>query len=421
MTALFLTWVALLGADRINLLGADSPFVLTPYLVLSPLVVLGEVARRIRTGRGLQLSRRTPTFCLLALALMSLAVSSVFVSRDLSSSAPRVAQLALMLGGAFAVAMAVQDRDDLGALFARGARLGLLLYALFDVAQLLAWLEIVPTSLPEQQAMLQLSPDMYAGVVPRLSGMVMDSNRGGLLLVLFGYFVAAGDEDRARAWRWISLAAVLLLLTLSRSSMLAAGGAIAMLLFEGHRVQLPRRLIASFATVVVAVSALLLTDPRVRGDAFSAIEPLRQRFTLLEGSSQDHVRLLDRGVATATGSVSVALHGIGYGSSHLALQDFFPGDRYGNFHSIYVGIFAEAGIFALLVLVLLMAVPLVGAGAHRPLVVAVALFGLFYGALAEPAFWLALVLAWLPPWTITSRPKASASVTAMPNTAPSTN
>ena len=419
MTVLLLMWIALLGADRINLLGDGSAFVLTPYLVLTPLVFLGEVARRVRTGSALEWSRRTSTFCVVALALISLTLVSVFVSRDLSSSAPRVAQLTLMLGGTFAVAMAVQDRDDLGMLFARGARLGLLLYALFDAAQLLAWLKLLPMRMPEQGAVFQLSPDMYAGVVPRLSGMVMDSNRGGLLLVLFGYLVAAGDRHRARAWRWISLGAVMLLLTLSRSAMLAAGGALAMLAIEGHRFQLPRRLIVSVAMVIVAITTLLLVDPRFRDAAFSSVEPLRQRFTLIEGSSQDHVRLLDRGVATATHSVGVALHGIGYGSSHLALQDFFPGDRYGNFHSIYVGLFAESGIFALLALLLLLGVPLLQSWAHRPLLVAVALFGLFYGALAEPTFWLAVVLAWLPPWTSTSRPNASTSVTAIANTAPS--
>ena len=37
-------WVALLGADRIDILGGEGPVVLTPFYVLTPIVVWTEGA-----------------------------------------------------------------------------------------------------------------------------------------------------------------------------------------------------------------------------------------------------------------------------------------------------------------------------------------------------------------------------------------
>ena len=177
----------------------------------------------------------------------------------------------------------------------------------------------------------------------------------------------------------------------------------------------------ALALLMAGFSAALLVSPPLRDAVVQAAAPLQQRFTVLEGSSQDHLRLIARGVATATQSLATVTQGIGYGSSHVVLQDFFPGDRYGNFHSVYVGIFAESGVFALVVVVLLIGVPLVRDGPFQPLVVALALFGLFYGALPEPAFWWSLALAWLSWAPSTSRPKAITSATATPSTSPSSN
>ena len=90
-----------------------------------------------------------------------------------------------------------------------------------------------------------------------------------------------------------------------------------------------------------------------------------------------------------------ALIGLGYGSSYLVLDDIFPGNRYGNFHSLYVSMFAESGVFALLLIVVLLAVPLARRGPYRALVLGLVVFNVFYQATVEPAFWAVLALAWL--------------------------
>jgi hypothetical protein len=421
VTVLLLLWVALIGADRINLLGAHSAFVLSPFLLLTPMVFLGELVRRHRAGSRITLSRSLLGYVVLALLLLSLCLASVFVSRDLNSAAPRAVLLTFMLTSSFGVLLVARDRSDLNEVLAKGARWGLFVFALFNAAEVLSWLKIFPEQLPSASGILRLAPDVYGGFVPRLSGMVFDSNRGGLVAVVFAFLVANGDRNRARAWRWVTLAGVLILLTLSRSGILAAAACVAMAAINGASLKLPRRLIALLSVVACAVLTTLLMVPRSRDIASTGIEPILGRLSVVEGSSQDHLRLLERGTSIATESIGAAVHGLGYGSSHTVLQDFFPGDRYGNFHSIYIGIFAESGVFALLTLLMLIGIPLARGGEYRALAASVATFGIFYGALSEPAFWLAITLAWTSLPNINSLPKARVSATAMPRIAPSSS
>lgn len=410
-----------MGADRINLAGENSPFILTPFLVLSPIVVLGELRRRLRENSPVTVPRGLLGFFVLAMLLLSMAMGSVYLSRDFSTSAVRVVQLALMIFGTLSVVMVARDRPDLDEILARGARYGIAVYFAFNVAAILVFFNILPETFPTGVGILRFAPYLYAGLIPRLAGMVEDANRGGLILVFFCYLLAHGDRNRARMWRWLVLATVMLLLTLSRSAILAASGVIGVMLLSGSGVRIPKRVLFALSLIAAGATATLLLVPSSRNIVATSLEPILGRLTVVEGSSQDHLHLLIRGVYTGTRSIGAALHGLGYGSSHMVLQDFFPGSRYGNFHSVYVGIFAEVGVFALITVLLLIGVPLSMRGPYRPLVAAVALFGVFYGALTEPLFWTVLVLAWSGFPASISRPKAIVTPTATPRIIPSSS
>ena len=90
-----------------------------------------------------------------------------------------------------------------------------------------------------------------------------------------------------------------------------------------------------------------------------------------------------------------ATMGLGYGNAYLELQDMFPGSKYGNYHSLYVTMFAEAGVFALLLMLALLAGPLLRGSFWRPLVAGAVAFNLFYQTTTEPSFWFVLALAWI--------------------------
>ena len=414
-------WIALIGADRINFLGQHSAFVLTPFLVLTPLVLVTELWRRHKTHSGLTVPAGAVPFVVTALALVSISMASVFVSRDFSSAAPRVVLLCVIISGTLGVSLVTRDRNDLLEILAQGGRLGVALFATFNVAAILSWLNLIPPQFPNDLGILRFAPYLYAGIIPRLAGIVEDANRGGLLLLLFAYLIGLGDRNRGRAWRWMSFAALLLILTLSRSAMLASAGVLSVLAMTRASFGMPKRFILTASVLIVAISTTLLLVPRAREFASIGLSPLVQRLTVAEGSSQDHLHLLQRGVYVGTRSINAAVTGLGYGSSHTVLQDFFPGNRFGNFHSVYIGMFAEAGIFALILLLVLIGVPLISHGQFRPLVAGVALFGVFYGSLAEPAFWFTIVFGWVGLPAINSRPKATARPTANASTAPRNN
>lgn len=431
MTTLLAVWFALLAADRIDFFVGQGPFVLTPFQALTPVLVLLAWSDRMRRREPVAVRGRAALLMLLLLALVALVVGSVFVSMDVFRSAMRAMQLVTVAFGVVMLRLLI-PASTLTPGLVRGARLGVRLYAVMCLLQLLALAGVIPESLPSADVpLLRIMPSLHGGLLPRLSGFTNDSNRSGLVLLVYGAVLLWHDGRRHVGT--LASAVLLMLLTLSRSSLLAAAAALAWETWQSwqrprprageHDVRVPRSRAADgigivAALTMAAVALVLLGAPRVRVAAARVLAPVAERFTVERGSGEDHLRLLARGVETGTRSVPVAMHGIGYGSAFLVLQDFFPGDRYGNFHSVYVGIFAEAGIFALLVTVMLIAGPLVWRTPQAPLAVAVSVFGVFYGALAEPTFWFAISAAWLPLFS-NARPNATSSATATPSTAPS--
>ncbi len=193
----------------------------------------------------------------------------------------------------------------------------------------------------------------------------------------------------------MTIGIVLLLLTLSRSALLAAASLALIAAWSAWRGRLSPGVMLATTSGVALVTALLLSSPDLRRQVGRALEPLGARFSLAEQSAQDHTRLLDRGMEEATASVRRAAVGAGYGESFLLLQDIFPGNRYGNFHSLFLTVMVESGVFALMLLLVLLGVPLLYDSPLRPMVAGLVGFNIFYQSLGEPTFWLVLALAWL--------------------------
>jgi hypothetical protein len=409
---LFILWVALIGADRIDFLGGAAPFHLTPYLVLTPLVLCSELVRRHLGGRRIRIPRPGTSFLLLALVLLGLVGGSVFVSPELTKSAARAALLVVHLAGSLAVLLAAWDRGALDRLFERGAVAGLLLFTLFDALQLANLAGAVPDLYRLGSLAIDLVPSTYGEIVPRLSGTVADQNRSGLVLLFFGWFVGYRPGRGPRAGL-LALAVVLSVLTLSRSAAIAGLAAFVVLVLERRVRHVSPRFVLGVSLAVAAATCALLASAGARDWVVASLEPLAQRLSLDEGSSQEHFMLIGRGIGEGTASLSRLATGIGYGSAYTVLQDVFPGNRYASFHSLYVTMFAECGVLALACLLVLIAVPMVRGGRYRALVVGAAVFNLFYQAQTEPTLWIIFALGWLAmPPTTPRRPRAPSGPTA---------
>lgn len=393
--ALLALWIALIGADRIDLLGGHGPFTLTPFIALTPLVILSELARRGRRRTPVALSRDAIGYAAVGGALLAVIVTSTLLSDEVMVSGARSSLLIYQVTGTFVIALLASDRPDLARVLATGAALALPLFLYSGVMEVLWFLGHGPESVRFASATLTFNDIQTVGIIPRLSGPVGDGNRAGFVLIV--YLVMLSRGIRGAAWRWaaVTVALILLITTISRSAALAGVATLAMaIVTRRHRMSARGLAVASLS--VLAAVAVLLVFPRTLVPVENlAYSPLASRVSPAEGSAHSHVELLERGAEEGTESVRQSLIGIGYGNAYLVLQDIFPGNKYGNFHSLYATMFAEAGIVALLLVLVLMGVPLVRGGDWRPLVAGAVAFNLFYQSTAEPAFWFVLAMAWL--------------------------
>ena len=388
-------WIALIGADRIDLLGGHGPFVLTPFLALTPVVMIAEFGRRRMTSRPVMVSRTAIGYAAIAATLVFLVASSAFVADDMPVSASRVGLLVADIVGTFAVALLVSDRSDARRIFARGALLSLVIVAAFDVREILWFIGRGPESARLGSVLFRFDDLQVIGPLPRLAGAGGDGNRAGFVMVCFAAMIAVGEPRRWLRRVGLGLTGVFYLVAASRSASMAALAALGVALLTS-RATIPRRAVFALALLMALGPAFYLARPRLVARAASAIaSPLSERVSTSKGSAQGHVELIERGVNAATESVPRAMIGLGYGSSYRVLQDMFPGNRYGNFHSLYVTMFAESGIFALLLTLIIICTPLIVGGEWQPLVAGALAFNVFYQATAEPVFWFVMASAWL--------------------------
>ncbi|MBX3172990.1 MAG: O-antigen ligase family protein [Gemmatimonadaceae bacterium] len=415
---LILLWVASLGADRLDLLGGRGPILLLPFQVLTALVVFTEWRRRLRGGRWPAISAEAWTFIALVLGLLALMALSVLRSADVAVSLGRAALLGATAVGVPLAVWGMADRSDMLAILARGARWGLVVAVVFNALALLSLLGAAPGEFVFGAASVNAEPSMY-GVIPRLSGAASDMNRGGLMALLHAVLVALDRPAKRGQLAWVLLGLFLALGSLSRSVYLAAAPVVLLLprfMEQRSRAAWPRA--AAVVLAAVAVFAAVLLQPNIRESVAESAAPLAARFSLQEGSSQAHAFLFSRAVSVATSDVTTTLLGIGVGTSFRVLADFFAGNPYGNFHSTWLTLWVESGIFAALVALALVLLPLRRAGPLRGVLLGLALYNGFYNGLGEPLFWVMLALAWLAPQLLVPPRDASQQLAAQaPTTA----
>jgi hypothetical protein len=398
--AIFIAWIALLGTDRIDLLGGRGPILLLPFQLLTVLVVASEWRRRAAARTLPQITPGAARFAALVLGLLALIALSILRSADVGVSLGRALLLTATAVGVPLAIWGAADRDDILTLLARGACAGLLVAVVFNAAGILSLVGVVPTELDAGPLRLSFATSVYE-LIPRLAGGASDMNRGGLIALVHTVIIAIAVPAVRGRRAWIALGAILVVGSLSRSVLLAA---IPALLFTPrlHAARAGRTALAlGLALVALASSALLV--PKVREATTRVTAPLAQRFSPQEGSAQAHAFLFERAAEVGTRDLPGTLLGIGFGTSFRVLADFFAGNKYGNFHSTWLTLWVESGIFAALVALALLALPLRQRSPLSGLLAGMILYNAFYNGLSEPLLWVALALVWIAPQVLERR------------------
>lgn len=385
-------WIALLGATRIDLLFGEGPLVLTPFLVISPVLVLAEFRSTSRTLTRLHLSVGAESFVLALTGLVILLTLSAFFAYDLATASRRLSLLIAQLGLVTALGLLLLLREDRTEILVRGARWGIVGIVICNALQLLAfasggqWAGGGP---------IDLTPGLYFGVIPRLTGLNADPNLGGLATVVFTWLLWRFGTPDDRTRRLVRVGILCVILTLSRSAMLAGLVIIAISSLNARAVRVTPGAIGTLAAVVSVLLVPYLFSPS-GADALDALGGmLGTRLTFDEGSSSQHIQLILKGLQVGTADVKPLLVGIGYGNAFLETQAFFPGDKYGNFHSLFITFFAEAGVLAGASALAIFLIAFRRSPTFRPVIAGLFVFNLFQQSHTEPVTWLVLCLAWV--------------------------
>lgn len=393
---LLIIWIATIGVDRIDFLGGTGDFILTPFLILSPLVLsFGFMHLMLKkSAPAVLVPRNTRQVIFLFTLLLILVLLSVVFGRDMRLGLKRFALLAIQVYGTLLGAIILANLKNPGRILLLGAYCGIVLSLLMNLGQLLCWL---PTSLSDQIRNLNIidfSPRLVGPFGPRLAGVSIDMNRGATLLMVYAFFVLKFGGRSPLRDVFFYLALVMILATLSRSGI---AGFILMglvMLVQDGRIRLSS--IAKAAAVFGGLGILLLFVARctVLGTYLKIGRLLAERLSFGESESGGmHLMLVERGLEIASSGVQNFFLGTGFGSSRLLLNDVFI-DKYANFHSIYISFLVETGILSLFVLLLLCCLPLVKSRNYMPMMLGLMVVNLFYQLSLEPIFWLSIVLLW---------------------------
>lgn len=385
-------------ASRIDFLGGNGPLVLTPFLILSPLIVAMEVTRSWTGRGGVHLPPGTASFLLTITALFVVLLASTFLSYELAAAARRLALLVVQAYMVFVVVLVLANRDDPDRILVRGAYLGLSAIVLMNLVQSYVFF-FDPGWAQTLAVAIDLQPGTYFGVIPRLTGLSHDPNHGGLFAVFLIWLVTYMAPPSTTRTAFVTLGVLSVAATLSRSAVLAGFALWGTTFLAGLELRLTARAIGLGAALAVAGVVTYLAVPQVTAPLAELTTMLSHRLSPDEGSTSDHARLLARGWEVGTDNIRHLLLGIGYGNAFVVTQDIFPGNDYGNFHSLFLTLFVEAGVLALGLGLWLFVHALRSGGGIRPMIVALLVFNLFQQAHTEPILWLSLMMAWVPGWT----------------------
>jgi O-Antigen ligase len=395
--------LALIGADRIDLLAGHGFFRLTPFLVFASIPVLIRILVMGLRGKSQvtispPVRRQIPYLAVLALFLILASASSIFgVNPDRGIVALFSLMLVAVLGYCISVRILADSAPE--KLIVRSVTLALIVWLIFCIGGYIAWSHGVIRLQEEAASSIEsmFAPTAAFVFAPRLSGYCLDSNRAGFILVMY-LVLLDRFAAKTRYTRFLRFAiGFFILLAVSRSAMLCWFAYYVFSAAFWRRLATRRAAFRLAAVAMVCLLVGLVYRTEIAGllELWQISDVVSDRLSGDQGSSGgDHIELIRRGFETWSNSPRTVVAGIGFAGAPRVLGDIFGDSKYGNFHDLYVSVLAELGLPAFLLFMILMGYPMIGRRGAASCIAAIAIFNIFLQSYMEPIFWVALALAW---------------------------
>jgi hypothetical protein len=395
--------LAFIGADRIDLLAGYGFFRLTPFLLFSSLVVLIRLLVMGLLGRSQvtispPVRRQIPFLVVFVLFLLVSFASTIF---GMDPQRGLVALCGLVLVSALGYCISVRILADPAPekLIVRSVTFALVVWLIFCIGGYIAWSHGVMRLQEEAGSSIEstFAPTAAFLFAPRLSGVCLDSNRAGFILVMY-LVLLDRFVPKTRYTRFLRFAiGFFILLAVSRSATLCW---LAYYLFSStfwKRLATPRAALRAATLALVCLLFGILYRKEIAGlvEAWQLSDTVSDRLSAEQGTSGgEHIELIRRGYETWSSSTRTVVAGVGFAGAPRVLGDIFGDSKYGNFHDLYVSVLAELGLPAFLLFMILLGYPIIGSKGAASCIAAIAIFNVFLQSYMEPLFWVALALVW---------------------------
>ena len=395
--------IGLIGADRIDLAAGHLPFILTPFLVLAPMVILLHFIRAA-PSRLFQFAITTPIrrqapFVAAASLFFLFSFASIPLGLDPARGFVAFPDMLLVAIFAYYILSRILTEPDQKRLVLHSITFSLTAYLVFCVGEFIGWQLGFTGDYTRSGPWIEttFAPSELGGLVPLLSGTTYDPNRSGFILTMYLILIDSFIPKSRFAPCFRFVIAFLILLSLSRSSTLCwltyyLFSRTFWAIFTSRRAVLR---LAAIASVILIICVACQEQIGGLVEAWRIADVVSAKLSMDPGSSGDsHVLLIQRGLQTWLMSPKTMVSGIGFAATPRVVEDFFGNDKHGNFHCLYVTALAEMGLPAFLVLMFLLCYPIIGRNGALRGMAAVMAFNISYQVHMEAMFWLILALLW---------------------------
>jgi len=393
ITYLFILTVSFVGADRINLLSSSFEFFnFTPFILFSLMFVLSVLVLKIHSLNFSWLYYDKASLVFLNIFLICTLVSILF-SQDYLYSTKRILLLILILL-TFILSISHFSSDKLNKILVNASVLGSLFFFIFNLSMVYLWINF----LEYENLFIDLIPNKIAYFIPRLGGYSLDVNRGGVVLMFYTFCLLFNNKTRLIKFV-LFINIITLLFTFSRTVyLLIFFTLLYYLLYELDRKRVYKLFKYLFFAIIISISLLFYLD------SIKLIELdylLEERLNIdwelsRHTSSGIHLRLIVEGIQTVFNNLKILILGNGFGTSFLLIEGYYwSGTKYANYHSMYITLLVECGIFAFLAAVFYtFIIPLFNKtkNLYMPVIFGLFFYNIFYQLILEPVYWFIVLL-----------------------------